>query len=904
MPRARKRLEYELAVKDSAVATLTRLEQRLAVVDRRFMALEGSSGSATNVATAGFTKLLGVVGTFASAAALGGAIKQFAAFERQMALVGTLSDEAANKLPRLTVGIREMALESGQSLDALAKAEFDVVSATGDVENSLELLEVAMQLAVAGGTDVATTMDAITTVLNAYGLDATHAREVSDALFTAMKAGKVTIAELAGSLGQVAPAAARAGVGVDGLFASLGAATKVLKADIAATSLRSLFAKIETATDAQRQRADELARSAGVMGFALSKAHLQSVGIARFLQDLARLSREDAGLLKELGFEIESLAAGSVLMANDGQKIVETLGSMETAAGATAKGFELMEETLSQKLAKINAGLDEAKLRFVEGFAKELSDGSEDVAASMKRMGDAAEQAGQQVAQVPTFLRAVEVARLQLIERRLEAETRFQRLLGNTDRMEEYRRQLLQLRAEIDAVAAPGAFDEINEDAKQFDKFMGSAADQTARIRKELEGKSGIDQLRDDLIAMLDEFAATQKAKQAAVPQDPPNVPLTPEEVRAGRAAGDREQGIDRRLEEETRRAQERFRLAGLEGFDRQWEELDIRYSRLEDQYRDHVGRLEEIGRARQFDEAALRRGIAAAADRFDAEFAALERDYAAQREEAQQTERQRRVAAVNLHYSHLLEQAREFGADEAAVERARVAALERIRSDADLREIERRQRLYDAIEEGGVLDGFAARMAEIQDDTSRLGRLGADAADAIADGFGNGAVSALDAYIDKSQSVGDAFSNMAAGILRDLSALILKHQTLKLVAGAFDGIGLGASNFGLDVPGKAAGGIAGRRGQELVRVGERGPEAVVPLSGGRSVPVELRGMSGGGTTIVQHITFAPQVHAIDAAGVAEWMDRHGPVMANQMAKQMNQHAALRQQTRDVAKGN
>ena len=89
-----------------------------------------------------------------------------------------------------------MAVEFGESTEALTNGLYDILSASIPAEKALDVLTVAVKAAKAGMTDTATAADAITTVLNSYGLSAGRAQDVSDLLFTVVKRGKLTFADL------------------------------------------------------------------------------------------------------------------------------------------------------------------------------------------------------------------------------------------------------------------------------------------------------------------------------------------------------------------------------------------------------------------------------------------------------------------------------------------------------------------------------------------------------------------------------------------------------------------------------------------------------------------------------------------------------------------------------------
>ncbi len=107
-------------------------------------------------------------------------VKVFADFEQQMANVSTMLAEPEKHMGRFRQGIREMAVEFGESTETLAGGLYDILSASIPAEKALDVLAVSAKAAKAGMTDTATAADAITTVLNAYGLSAEHAASVSD----------------------------------------------------------------------------------------------------------------------------------------------------------------------------------------------------------------------------------------------------------------------------------------------------------------------------------------------------------------------------------------------------------------------------------------------------------------------------------------------------------------------------------------------------------------------------------------------------------------------------------------------------------------------------------------------------------------------------------------------------
>ena len=133
------------------------------------------------------SKLLAASAAAGSLFLLGG--REYATFEEQMARVATMLDDPAAHLEHFTQRIGEMSEEFGESTETLAGGLYDILSASVPAEQALDVLEVSARAAKAGITSTAIAADAITTILNAYGLSADKAGAVSDWLFTIVRRG-------------------------------------------------------------------------------------------------------------------------------------------------------------------------------------------------------------------------------------------------------------------------------------------------------------------------------------------------------------------------------------------------------------------------------------------------------------------------------------------------------------------------------------------------------------------------------------------------------------------------------------------------------------------------------------------------------------------------------------------
>ena len=207
----------------------------------------------------------------------------FADFEQQLAKVSTMLDNPAEHMDTYKKAIRDMAMEFGESTEALTNGLYDILSASIPAEKALDVLTVAVRAAKAGMTDTATAADAITTILNSYGLAAEHAQNVSDLLFSIVKRGKTTFAELAPQIGLVASVASRAGVSLDEMGAALATMTRSgVRSERAVTALSAIVMSF-------LKPAKESVEAARALGFEMSVATLQTEGLAKVFERISEL---------------------------------------------------------------------------------------------------------------------------------------------------------------------------------------------------------------------------------------------------------------------------------------------------------------------------------------------------------------------------------------------------------------------------------------------------------------------------------------------------------------------------------------------------------------------------------------------------------------------------------------
>lgn len=279
------------------------------------------------------------------------ALKGFREFQVRMAEVSTIIDISGTKLGsfeqtmfNLAQGVRVMSMQYGKSAEDLSRGLYDILSAAVPAEHALNLLNIATKAAVAGLTDVSTSVDVMTSVMNAYGYSVSQMAEVSDIMFKAVVRGKFRYEDLASALGYITPIAAQAGVSFAELAAAISSATRQGQhVDMVSRGLALSIQNIIKPGKAAADAAEEL-------GIDLSLAALQGQGLEGFLKNLAVATKGNAAAISEIIPNMRSYRVAMVLASREAVEYRNDVKLMNSAIGETAIAFGKIASTMDMHL--------------------------------------------------------------------------------------------------------------------------------------------------------------------------------------------------------------------------------------------------------------------------------------------------------------------------------------------------------------------------------------------------------------------------------------------------------------------------------------------------------------------------------------------------------------------------
>jgi TP901 family phage tail tape measure protein len=347
----------------------------------------------------------------AAGAAMLLAARKAEAFNAQLAQIATISNI---KMKEAGKAVRQLSAEFGLAKDELTKGLYDALSAGIPSENAFEFMRVAAKTAKAGAASTAESVDLLTTAINAFGVPVEKANAVADSMFTTVRLGKTTIAELGQSFSQVAPLAAASGVAMEEVLAATATLTKQgtptaqamtqIRAAIKAanqvlgdgwTKTMSLQDAMNTMSDATDGSTTKLVKMTGRIEGAMAVLGLTGQNAKMAAADLEEVTNA-AGAMDEAFQEVERvtplaklrealnnmvLTAGDAALKALGPILIRAAdGAAEFAekieqwadTGVLAAAWESFFETLRHGFAMIGAHVNLAFAAVVDGVERQL----------------------------------------------------------------------------------------------------------------------------------------------------------------------------------------------------------------------------------------------------------------------------------------------------------------------------------------------------------------------------------------------------------------------------------------------------------------------------------------------------------------------------------------------------
>lgn len=371
-----------LAQQEHRLKNITAQQQRLARAKAQYQKTQGMAGSMAGTGAAGLATGSGML--YAGARMLAPGLQ----FDTSMSQVQALTRLDKNS-PEL-LALREQARQLGASTQFTAGQAADAQGFLGMAGFDPAAIKAAMpgmlDLAKAGGAELAETADIASNILTGLNLKASDMGRVGDILVGTFTRSNTNLQMLGETMKYVAPVAASVGQDIETVAAMAGKLGDAgIQGSMGGTALRSILNRLSAPPKAAAEALDKLGISAkDAQGNMRQMPDILTELYAK-TKDLGTADR--AGMLKAIAGE-EAVSALQVLVKQAGsgdlQKFIGTLREAQGEAGKTAK---VMADNLTGDLDALNSAWEDLGIQLQDqqnGPLRDIAQGLAKVVGSVK----------------------------------------------------------------------------------------------------------------------------------------------------------------------------------------------------------------------------------------------------------------------------------------------------------------------------------------------------------------------------------------------------------------------------------------------------------------------------------------------------------------------------------------
>lgn len=268
-------------------------------------------------------------------------------YETAIAKVGTIADTKQVPLEQLSSEIMKLSNTTGIAAEAIADDVYNAISAGQQTGDAVNFVSYSTKLAKAGFAESAQTLDVLTTILNAYGMEAEEVSKVSDMLVQTQNKGKVSVGELSSVMGKIIPTANANNVALEQLCAGYAIMTsKGIAAAETTTYMNSMLNELsKSGTTAEKTLR-------ATTGKSFKELMTEGKSLGEVIQILQQEAEKSGKSLNDMFGSAEAGKAAVSLLSGGVEGFNEQVAGMVDSVGATEEAFAKMDQTTEAKMQK------------------------------------------------------------------------------------------------------------------------------------------------------------------------------------------------------------------------------------------------------------------------------------------------------------------------------------------------------------------------------------------------------------------------------------------------------------------------------------------------------------------------------------------------------------------------
>lgn len=298
------------------------------------------------------------------------ATKTFATFDDAMRQVRATMNASEEDTAKLTAAAKQYGAETRYTASQAAEALNYLALAGYDADKSISALPTVLNLAQAGGMDLAYASDLVTDSMSALGLEMDQLTTFSDQLAVASQKSNTSISQLGQAILTVGGTAKGLKGGTVELNAELGIlADAGIKSAEGGTHLRNVILSLQNPT---KEGAELLAKYTD--GVYDAEGRMRSLDEVFQELDASMASMTDAEKQNVIStiFNKTDLAAVQALLAGCGDRFAELTGYIEDSAGAAEQMADTMEGGIGGAFRSLSSAVEGIGIAFGETLAPQV----------------------------------------------------------------------------------------------------------------------------------------------------------------------------------------------------------------------------------------------------------------------------------------------------------------------------------------------------------------------------------------------------------------------------------------------------------------------------------------------------------------------------------------------------
>ena len=285
-------------------------------------------------------------------------------------------EEAARQCGETTM---YSATEAGEALNYLALAGYDAAKAA-------ETLPKVLDLAAAGGMDLATASDLVTDAMAALGMETSELDTYIDEMAKTAQKSNTSVQQLGEATLVTAGIAKTTGVSLEDLNTALGVlANNGIKGAEGGTHLRNVLISLSAPTDTAAAKLKELG--------------IETEDDAGNMRDLQEVLTDLNGALSNMGsaekaqairtiFNKTDIAAVNALLKSTTGEYSALRGEIEKSAGAASNMAKTMNDNLKGQVTILKSNLEALGISAYKVFDQDLKDGVAEASKAVQALND------------------------------------------------------------------------------------------------------------------------------------------------------------------------------------------------------------------------------------------------------------------------------------------------------------------------------------------------------------------------------------------------------------------------------------------------------------------------------------------------------------------------------------